>query len=405
MEDIRRFAKTKEAKLMTALFVINILLFFFGIFFDVFMKARFNMYDPDTAVDFSYIIDLLLIFTAMFINSIIAQITASLLSGIGKHISLSKIGPIVYINDGMKKRIRVVFSLLAILVNSVTETTFDTHDEESFTYARNMRAKFKLMNLLAFNVIAVIFLAVSFTVTNFPVLHQIIRIFAVTAQVCAVFYSYPRSKKTLNLANYYIRYKNDELLSTLEIEDGLLFVTRYQFDPVPVRNFYWDRICRVLSDPNTNPDLTFSMALAENLFLGYTAMGRTDYPKIIRDYFEYYIANIDRLFTPKTQNQDRQHFIELLYYLAATGRREQAVDEYNKRISYLLPVGNTAQYLNGCLRYILFNEDYSLWLYDRKNIQPTSIPFLHKWFEVPYINEARIIDTLHKLVWERTPHA
>jgi hypothetical protein len=120
---------------------------------------------------------------------------------------------------------------------------------------------------------------------------------------------------------------------------------------------------------------------------------------------EYYITNIDRLFTVTATNDLRLCFCEILFYLAINGRREQAIDEYNKKIAYLLPLGKMAQASNGCLRYILFNEDYAAWLYDRKNMQPTTIPFIHKWFEMPYILDAGSTAAIHKLVWEKSPHA
>jgi hypothetical protein len=406
MQNINRFSKTKEVKQMWAVFISNIVL---SVIFILIAEVPHTMYlgmnGIGVRIDFNLLIDILLVLGAIFLNSFIAILVSILVSGIGKHIVFLQTWLFAYINDGVKEKIRPNLDLLGFLTSPFTVLNFDTHGEESFRYANNLSAKYKLINLLAFDALAIIFFLVSLIIGHHLFAGMLFYILSLTAAVQTIFESYPIRKKIINLAGSYIRFKNDDSYCISAIGDNLVYVTKYSFDPAPVRDYYNFRICSYLADPTTNPDDTLSMLFAVSVFSDYTRSERTDYPRIIKDYIEYYIINIDRLFTVKAPNAERLVFAELLFYLAINGRREKAIDEYNKKIAYLLPLGKMAQSSNGCMRYILFNEDYAAWLYDRKNMQPTSMPFIHKWFEMPYIIDASETAAIHKLVWEKSPHA
>ncbi|MDR0942960.1 MAG: hypothetical protein LBM41_00310 [Ruminococcus sp.] len=405
MQNINRFSKTKEAKQMWAVFIANICLIVIFAVISGIHGMYLGMNGIGIREDYNFLIDILLLLAASLFNSLVAVLISVPVSGIGKHISFMQLWLFAYINDGVTKKVRPNPDLLGFLASPVTVLNFDTHDEESFRYANNLAAKFKLINLLAYDGLGIVFFLVSLIIGQHLFIGTLFYFLSLTALGLAVFGSFPIRKKTVNLAGAYIRYKNDVMYGVSSISDSLVYVTRFNFDPAPVKDYANYKICSLLSDPTTNPDESMSMLFAVSVFEDYTKNERTDYPRIIKDYMEYYIANMDRLFTVNATNEGRLCFCELLSYLAVNGRREQAIDEYNKRIAYLLPLGKMAQSSNGFLRYILFNEDYAAWLYDRKNMQPTTLPFLHKWFEMPYILDATGTAAIHKLVWEKSPDA
>jgi hypothetical protein len=405
MQNINRFSKTKEAKQMWAVFISSIVLFVILIVAGEIHIIYLGENGIGVRENYNLFIDFLLVVASILLNSFIAVLVSILISGIGKHIAFLQVWLFAYINDGVKEKIRPNPSLLGFLASPLTAFAFDIHDEESFRYAKNAVAKYKLCNLLTFDALAIIFLLVSIIIGHHLFAGMLFFIISITAVFMAINLSYPLRKKPENLATDYIRSKNDDVYGLLLVGDSLTFVTKYQFDPEPIKDYANFRKCSYLADPTTNPDDSMSISFAVSVFSDYTHNERTDYPRIIKDYMEYYIANIDRIFTVKATNSERLCFCEILFYLAINGRREQAIDEYNKKIAYLLPLGKMAQSSNGCLRYILFNEDYAAWLYDRKNMQPTSVPFIHKWFEMPYILDASGTAAIHKLVWEKSPDA
>ncbi|MDR0975254.1 MAG: hypothetical protein LBL80_06135 [Ruminococcus sp.] len=401
MEDIKRFSNTKEAKQMTAVFIINIVLLILLDIADIIYAVYMGINGMSITYSFELpSIFLIIIIGGYFIN-LITLISSAFASRIAKYITFADCGIIAYVNDGIKRSIKPNLDFLAIISNSVTITSIDTHDEESFSFSNNLKAKFKLYNLLAYSVLGVIFLIVSLFIGLHNSIGMIVNILGSYSIIIGIFKSAWWRKNSVDLSAQYIRYKSDILLCIGDINESLFYVTKYQFDPEPVRAFQIMKICSFLSDPSTNPDLILSKSLTSTIFNEYLRQERTDYPKIIHDYLEYYVANIPRLTEGKRTASDRMFWIELLYYLALTGRREMAIDEYNKRISYVIPQTKISQSINGCLRYILFNEDYSLWLYDKKNMQPTMLEFIHKWFEMPYIYDAKGTYALHKLIWEQ----
>jgi hypothetical protein len=401
MQNNNRFNNTKEAKQMWAVFISSIVLFVILI-----VAAEFHIiYLGENGIgvreNYNLFIDFLLVVASILLNSFIAVLVSILISGISKHIAFLQVWLFAYINDGVKEKIRPNPDLLGFLASPFTVLNFDTHDEESFRYARNITAKYKLINLLAFDGLALIFFLVSIIIGHHLFAGILFFIISLTAVFMAINQSFPLRKKLENLAGSYIRLKNDDSYCISAIGESLVYVTNYRFDPAPVRDYFNYRMCSYLADPTTNPDDILSLVFAVSVFEDYTKNERTDYPRIIKDYMEYYITNMDRLFNVNATNEQRLCFCELLFYLAINGRREKAIDEYNKKIAYLLPLGKMAQSSNGGLRYILFNEDYAAWLYDRKNMQPTSIPFVHKWFEMPYILDASGTAAIHKLVWDK----
>jgi ABC-type multidrug transport system fused ATPase/permease subunit len=405
MQNINRFSKTKEAKQMWAVFISSIVLFVILIVVGEIHLIYLGTSGIGVRENYNLFIDFLLVVASLLLNSLLTVLISILASGISKHISFLQLWLFAYINDGVKEKIRPNPSFHGFLASPLTAFAFDIHDEESFRYAKNAVAKFKLCNLLAYDALAIIFLLVSIIVGHHLFAGMLFFIMSLAAVFMAINQSFPLRKKPENFATAYIRSKNDDVYSLLLIGDSLTFVTKYQYDPERVRDYYNFRICSHLADPTTNPDDTLSMLFAVSVFDDYTRNERTDYPRIIKDYMEYYASSMDRLFTVEAKNEQRLAFAELLFYLAINGRREKAIGEYNKKIAYLLPLGKMAQPSNGCLRYILFNEDYAAWLYDRKNMQPTSVPFIHKWFEMPYILDASGTAAIHKLVWEKSPDA
>jgi hypothetical protein len=246
-------------------------------------------------------------------------------------------------------------------------------------------------------------MAVLFTVLNFFFYKGIVGLtFALLAFASAIWAPILVSlgNKSENNGKNYLRAKCDDLYIIANLTDSLTFATNFNFDPEPVRAYKIDGICRELANPAVDPDSKLSIVTAENVFVEYIRQGATDFPKIISDYLEYYIANGDRHFAGKNCTLNCGLWQCCLYYLAITGRREAAVNDYNKRATYMIAPGKASQFINGSLRYELFNEDYSVWLLDRKNMYPSpTVYFIDKWFEIPYFNEAEYIINLHKLIW------
>jgi hypothetical protein len=272
------------------------------------------------------------------------------------------------------------------------------HDDASFHAERKALARFYLWLLIIYPILAVLF-----TALNFFFYKGIVGLFFVLMSFVSALWApvlVSLGNKSDNNGKNYLRAKYDDLYIVGNLTDTLLFATKFDFDPEPVRTYKINRICIELANPAVDPDARLSIVTVENVFVEYIRQGATDFPKIITDYIEYYIANSDRLFAGKNCTLNCGIWQCALYYLALTGRREAAVNDYNKRATYMITPGKASQFINGSLRYQLFNEDYSVWLLDRKNMYPNPTGhFIDKWFEIPYFFEAEFIIKLHQLIW------
>ncbi|MDR0903047.1 MAG: hypothetical protein LBM59_00250 [Ruminococcus sp.] len=399
MSDIKRFLNTPDAKMLklyqVLMWVLFALIFVFGIIIDL------GYYRRGEYVELP--LPLMLIGYALIIQpfaNFLAVTLATFFSGIASRTAYLQAGIIAYINDGVKKRVRLNYYFLCIIAAPVVIHRYNIYDDASFIAERKILVRFELWLLIIYPILGVVF-----TVLNLffgkGLWGTFFNMMTINCAVWTLVQSFLNGKSDTTAKNY-LRAKFDDLFMIANLNGTTSFATKFKFDPEPVRAYKINGICKELGNPAVDPDSRLAMCTVDEVFVEYVKQGRTDFPKIIADYLEYYYTNGDRLFCGKTCTQICYIWKCVLYYLALTGRREAAVNEYNKRATYMLPSGKYSQFINGSLRYILFNEDYSLWLLDRKNMYPEyALFFLVKYFEIPYINEAQFIIELHKLIWEK----
>jgi hypothetical protein len=345
-----------------------------------------------------FVLDILLVYLIFAIVSVIVAVFATIFSGIGKRTVMLQCGFLAYTNDGVKKKLRLNFNFTALLMQHVVIHSFNVYDNASFHSERKYLVRFHVLLLILYPTIAVA-AAGLYMIFHTGYLGLILIATALISSIHSALYSRLGGKLDTN-AKAYIMAKFDNLYMLLNVNDGLTYATKYPYDPEPVRAYQIAGICTELADPAVNPDVRLSTMSVTYVFSEYIRKGRTDFPKIIRDYFEYYLQNGSKFFEGKGCTQNCTLWQSLLLYLAVTGRRDEAIAEYNRRATYMIMPGKASQFINGSLRYLLFNEDYSLWLLERKNMHPTAIDFIDKWFEMPYFQSAEFIINLHKMLWE-----
>ncbi|MDR0987664.1 MAG: hypothetical protein LBL98_08250 [Ruminococcus sp.] len=399
MSDIKRFMDTRDAKIIKAYYVLMWILFVIIFIADIIVGVKYYRLGEHIDIPFPLTFIIYTIITTP-LASFLGVSLATIISGIGSRTSFLQAGIIAYINDGVKKRIRLNPNFLSILGFRVVAHSFNVYDDASFITERKVLVRYYLWLLIIYPILGVIF-AVLKLFFGGGLLGEILNMLTIACGVWTIFEASPYGKLESNAKNY-LRAKFDDLYIIANLTDTLLFATKYKFDPEPVRAYKINGICRELANPAVDPNAKLSSITVESVFGDYISQGRTDFPKIIADYFEYYIANSERIFAGKNCTLNCGLWECALYYLALTGRREAAVNDYNKRATYMIAPGKASRYINGSLRYQLFNEDYSVWLFDRKNMYPSAHGnFIVKWFEIPYLFETTFHTKLHELIWEK----
>jgi hypothetical protein len=397
MNDIKRFLNTKDARMLKIYQVLLWVLCAFIFIFNIIMSVRFHNIDEIVTLSpISIPIILFLIINPLL--NFLAAFLATIFSGIGSRTAFLQSGIIAYINDGVKRKIRLNPNTVCFILPHVVTHKLNIHDDASFQAERRVLVRFHLWLIIIYPIMAVLFTALNIFFYKGIVGLTLELLSFATCIWAPVLVSL--GSKSENNAKNYLRAKFDDLYIIANLTDTLTFATNFNFDPEPVRAYKINGICKELANPAVDPDAKLTIVTVENVFVDYIMQGRTDFPKIISDYLEYYIANCDRLFAGKNCTLNCGLWQCTLYYLALTGRREAAVNDYNNRATFMIVPGKPSQFINGSLRYQLFNEDYSVWLLDRKNMYPSpTVYFIDKWFEIPYFNEAEYIIKLHTLIW------